>query len=132
MGKLVIFCHRFFGEIASELFLCYVCLLWSFLVNKANFGSRHLKTKKILQFDFEIQYPTTLCSAKFKMSSCYTVHCTWILSSFHFNVYFVIMLNNIIIVPTPLEGMGEELYTQMGFLFSQFWPIDIFIVQSWD
>ena len=28
---------------------------------------------------------------------------------------------------------GEELYTQMGFfLFSQFWPTDIFIVESWD
>ena len=33
-----------------------------------------------------------------------------------------------LIVPTPFEG--EELYTQMGFLFSQFWPIDIFIVES--
>ena len=35
------------------------------------------------------------------------------------------------IVPTPLVGGGEELYTQMGFfLFSQFWPIDIFIVEN--
>ena len=34
-----------------------------------------------------------------------------------------------IIVPTHL--WGEELYTQMGFfLFSQFWPIDIFIVEK--
>ena len=34
-------------------------------------------------------------------------------------------------VPTPLEGGGEELYTQLGFfLFNQFWPIDIFIVES--
>ena len=26
--------------------------------------------------------------------------------------------------------MGEELYAQMGFLFSQFSPIDIFVVQG--
>ena len=26
--------------------------------------------------------------------------------------------------------MGEELYTQKGFLFRQFWPIDIIIVES--
>ena len=30
--------------------------------------------------------------------------------------------------PNPL--VGEELYTQMDFLFRQFWPIDIFIVES--
>ena len=37
--------------------------------------------------------------------------------------------NNTIIVPTPLEG--GELYTQLGFfLFRQFSPIDIFIVES--
>ena len=36
-----------------------------------------------------------------------------------------------VIVPTPMRG--EELYTQMGFFwFRQFWPIDIFIVESWD
>ena len=36
-----------------------------------------------------------------------------------------------IFVPTPLVGGGdEELYTQVVFLFSQFWPIDIFIVEK--
>ena len=30
-----------------------------------------------------------------------------------------------------LWGGGEELYNQMGFfLFSQFWPIDIFVVEK--
>ena len=34
-------------------------------------------------------------------------------------------------VPIPLSGgVGEELYTPMGFLFSQFWPIHIFIVEN--
>ena len=33
-------------------------------------------------------------------------------------------------VPTHFSG-GEELYTQMGFLFSEFWPIDIIIVEFW-
>ena len=33
-----------------------------------------------------------------------------------------------IIVSNPLEG--EELYTQMGFLFGQFWPIGIFVIES--
>ena len=27
---------------------------------------------------------------------------------------------------------GEKLYTQMGFLFSQFWPIDIFVVEKFE
>ena len=37
-----------------------------------------------------------------------------------------------IIVPTPSYG-GEELYTQMGFfLFSEFSPIDIFIVETYE
>ena len=49
------------------------------------------------------------------------------------------VFDSVFFVPTPLEGGGggggggggeEELYTQMGFLFSQFWPIDIFIVES--
>ena len=39
----------------------------------------------------------------------------------------------IFIVPTPSYGGGEELYTQMGFfLFSEFWPIDIFIVETYE
>ena len=28
--------------------------------------------------------------------------------------------------------VGEELYNQMGFLFSQFWPIDKIIVESFE
>ena len=39
-------------------------------------------------------------------------------------------LNVFIIVPTPLEGGGGTIYTNGFFLFSQFWPIDIFIVES--
>ena len=34
-----------------------------------------------------------------------------------------------LIVPTPLEG-GGTIYSTGFFLFSQFWPIDIFIVES--
>ena len=34
-----------------------------------------------------------------------------------------------IFVPTPLEG-GGTIYSNGFFLFRQFWPIDIFIVQS--
>ena len=37
--------------------------------------------------------------------------------------------NNTIIVPTPLEG-GGTIYSNGFFLFSQFSPIDIFIVES--
>ena len=44
----------------------------------------------------------------------------------------------LIIVPTHFSGGGgggggeEELYTQLFFLFSQFSPIDIFIVQDFE
>ena len=52
--------------------------------------------------------------------------------------YFAAVMNNqnkgFIMVPTPIlvwGGGGGELYTQLGFfLFSQFRPIDIFIVES--
>ena len=33
-----------------------------------------------------------------------------------------------LIVPTPLKG-GGTIYSNGFFLFSQFWPIDIFIVE---
>ena len=37
-----------------------------------------------------------------------------------------------VIVPTPSYG-GEELYTQMGFfLFREFSPIDIFIIETYE
>ena len=34
-----------------------------------------------------------------------------------------------IIVPTPLVG-GGTIYSNWFFLFSQFWPIDIFVVEK--
>ena len=34
-----------------------------------------------------------------------------------------------IVVPTPLEG-GGTIYSNGFFLFSKFWPIDIFIIES--
>ena len=33
-------------------------------------------------------------------------------------------------VPTPTLVRREELYTQLVFLFSQFWPTVIFIVEN--
>ena len=47
------------------------------------------------------------------------------------SVHVKMIIKWMIIVPTLLRG--EELYTQMGFfLFREFSPIDIFIVESWD
>ena len=36
------------------------------------------------------------------------------------------------IVPTPTLVGREELYTQLGFLFRHFWPIDMLIVESFE
>ena len=45
--------------------------------------------------------------------------------------WLFLRLKQTIIVPTPLEG-GGTIYSIGFFLFSHFWPIDIFIVESWD
>ena len=57
------------------------------------------------------------------------------LTRFFHSLGFIILSKITLIVESldfcsdPL--VGEELYTQMGFfLFSQFWPIDIFIVEK--
>ena len=46
------------------------------------------------------------------------------------SLIFIVFISRII-VPTLLRG--EELYTQLGFfLFREFSPLDIFIVESWN
>ena len=63
--------------------------------------------------------------------------CTYLLK-FHFNHFLKHTGKNkvkrnytfFVIVPIPL--VGEELYTQMGFLFRQFWSINIFIVEIYE
>ena len=43
----------------------------------------------------------------------------------------IMVTAQLFIVPTPTLVGREELYTQLGFfLFSQFWPTDIFIVEN--
>ena len=39
------------------------------------------------------------------------------------------IVDKLLFVPTPLEG-GGTIYSTGFFLFRQFWPIDIFIVES--
>ena len=45
--------------------------------------------------------------------------------------YACVVVKQSFIVPTPLEG-GGTIYSNGFFLFRQFLPIDMFIVESWD
>ena len=53
-------------------------------------------------------------------------------SKVHFLIFCISsMIPSYIIVPTPLEGRGGgTIYSNGFFLFREFWPTDIFIVEK--